>query len=148
MTEYALQHRPKTREQPEDTAPVPTLLPEWDRCQWVGSWGRCLLRATRDSWWEGETTRYKFCPWHSECGRLGYNARDFDSFDLWRASLPRLSWWKKYSPSTVFSLSTGKLVQLTHLSAGGHGPEDTDPGLVLSQEENQRRLQELMGRFV
>ena len=143
MTEYVLQSAPKVRgEKPEDTAPVPTLLPEWDRCQWVGSWGRCLLRATRDSWWEGERTRYKFCPWHSECGTLGYNARDFDAFDSWRASLPRLSWWKRYTAGTLFDLAEGKLVQVGY--AEGRRPEDVDPGRMLSQDENQRRLREVI----
>ncbi len=153
MTEYVLQSTPKVRGVKEDTAQVPTLLPEWDRCQWVGSWGRCLLRATRDSWFEAERTRYKFCPWHSDCGKLGWNARDFDSFDSWRACLPRLSWWTRYTAGTLFDLVQGKLVQLTH--AEGRRPEDivespqhVDPGRVLSQSENQRRLQSLMGKFV
>ncbi len=142
MTEYVLQSTPKVRGVKEDTAQVPTLLPEWDRCQWVGSWGRCLLRATRDSWFEAERTRYKFCPWHSDCGKLGWNARDFDSFDSWRASLPRLSWWTRYTAGSVFDLVQGKLVQLTH--AQGHRAWSPDPGRMLSQDGNQRRLRQLI----
>lgn len=125
----------------------PTLHPWMDQCQFIGPYGRCLLRATREGWIDrDDVTHYKWCSWHGICLSLHYHGNDFEEFDRWVGSLSRNAWYRKYTPNSIFDLCQGKLRQPEWVE--GYGSEDKDPGRMLPPHENQRRLRELIENTV
>ncbi len=147
---YALQSKkPKgAKDRTDDTPQPPNLRSLMDQCQWVGPYGRCLLRATsfRNSWVDEDgVVHWKWCTWHGNCVNLHWHGNDFTAFSNWRSGLSRTIVWNKYTAESLFDLTQGKLRQAEY--ADGHGPEDNDPGRMLPPHQNAARLRDLIAKF-